>query len=106
MIGAPVWLQVHVVDGQMTITPTTPMPTVGAKLADTESIALCLLNAGKAIGCRVDYTPANVGPYALCKALLDPEDLGYSATAEIRDRARWAMGLPAAEYFVKARVTN
>jgi hypothetical protein len=40
---------------------------------------------------------------ALAEDLLHPEQLGWAATAEIRDRARLCLGIPACESHLKAR---
>jgi len=98
MTSAPVFIAVQVIDGRMVASTTMAKPSVGAKPSDCETIALSLMAAARAVGCTIDYTPAHVAPYELCKDLLNPEALGFSATNEIRDRARMAIGLRAVEH--------
>lgn len=97
MQSESVFIEIKMLDGEMVILPSMPTPAVGAKLTDTQSIALAMTNAGKAIGCRVDYAKG-VAVHALARALLDPEGYGYHCSKEMRDAARQALGITKNEY--------
>lgn len=46
---------------------------------------------------NVATKPATSGPEGFCRAVLNPEDLGFAVGKEVRDRAREALGLPRVE---------
>lgn len=69
-------------------------PTIGAPCSPAQGAALAIIaRTRREWGFEPQPTsPAqNDGPMGLCRALLDPEDLGHAATAEIRLRAVQAL---------------
>lgn len=74
--------------------------------ASLHTMAWDLLAFASIKGCRVGgaVTAPRVNPVlliGLANALLDPEQLGYAVTAEVRDMARLALGMPAVESHLK-----
>lgn len=75
-------------------------PLAGQACSPAESAALEIMNRTRKDWGIEPQTWARTAvetPEGLCRALLTPEDLGYSVSPEVRDRARLAMGLPAVE---------
>lgn len=80
-------------DGQAWV--DMPSPRAGNRLTADQSAALHALTSLAAEGVRVNY---DGNPLAsLAADLLNPEQLGFSVTPEVRDRARIALGMPAVE---------
>lgn len=75
-------------------------PLVGQACSPAESAAMEIMNRTRkdwGIEPQTWERTAVETTVDLCRALLTPEDLGYSVSPEVRDRARRAMGLPATE---------
>lgn len=73
-------------------------PTVGAPCSAAQGAALAIIART-----RLEWSarqpahrpPPADGPTALCRALLDPEDLGHAVNQEVRERAKaalWGVG--------------
>lgn len=78
------------------------VPAPGKQAGVAEAMALDLVNAAHKRGATV-VPPGCTGQlnahwaFFLASALLNPEELGHSATPEMRGLARMAMGMSAAE---------
>lgn len=75
-------------------------PAVGRTLTPAEALATELLRTCSHQADQVSYLDQTANITVLRNALsrlLDPEDLGHAATAEMRDMARVALGMPASE---------
>ena len=67
-------------------------PAVGRTLTPAQALAMDLLRTCKAQAREVRYGADQVPLVALAHSMLDPEALGYAVPAEVRDRARVALG--------------
>lgn len=72
-------------------------PAVGRGVTPAEALAMELLGTAFRRGAHVVYDKHQVPAIALALELLDPEGLGFAVTAEVRDRARVALGRKAVE---------
>lgn len=73
-------------------------PTVGAPCSAAQGAALAIIARTRIEWGFVPQQPRTKpadGPTALCRALLDPEDLGHAVSQEVRERAKqalWGLG--------------
>lgn len=68
-------------------------PTVGAPCSPAQGAALAIIARTRrewGFEPQAARQPAD-GPTALCRALLDPEDLGHTVNQEVRERAKAAL---------------
>ncbi len=65
-------------------------PQVGAACSPAQGAALTIIARTRK---EWGYLPRRAadGPTALCRALLDPEDLGHAVPQEVRNRAKQAL---------------
>jgi len=69
-------------------------PQVGAPCSAAQGAALAIIARTRREWGFVPATPqapSEHGPTALCRALLDPEDLGHAVPQEVRERAKRAL---------------
>ena len=81
-------------------------PVVGHGLTAAEALAMELLGTAFRLGAHVTYDPAQVPLVSLANDLLHPEAFGHSVTAEIRNRARHALGRAAVLSDVEPALTR
>lgn len=91
-------LCVRILDGRLTLVSAMAKPTAGAPLSTAETVAISLQSAARAVGCELAFVPALIPSIHMAQRLLDPEDLGYTATKEIRDIAREVLGVTKNEF--------
>lgn len=91
-------LCVRIIDGRMALVSAMAKPCAGVKLSNTETIALSLQSAARAIGCELVFDANRIPAERLAKRLLDPEDLGHAVTREVRDIARDVLGVDKNEF--------
>lgn len=75
-------------------------PHVGQACSAAQGYALEIIARTRrhwGVGTKAATKPATSGPEVFCRAVLDPEDLGFTVNKEVRDRAREALGLPRVE---------
>lgn len=93
-----VTLCVRIIEGRMTLVSAMPKPHAGGKLSSTETIALSLQSAARAIGCVLDFDAGHIPAMHLAQRFLDPDDMGYTVPKEVRDSARDVLGVAKNEY--------
>lgn len=89
-------------EARLAAVPLQEQPGSGFAQASVHTMAWDLLAFASIKGCRVggDVCATRVNPVrliALANAVLDPEQLGFAVTGEVRDMARLALGMPAVE---------
>ena len=65
-------------------------PQVGAPCSAAQGAALAIIARTRKEWGHLPRTAAD-GPTALCRALLDPDDLGHAVSHEVRNRAKQAL---------------
>lgn len=78
--------------GHVSIRTDAPVPRIGASCSQAQGLAMELLTASTRRGAHVVYDTEHSPAVALLHDLLSPEGLGFAVTAEVRDRAREALG--------------
>lgn len=86
------------IDGRLTLVSAMAKPTAGAPLSTAEAVAIRMQSVARAEGCELAFVPALIPAIHMAQRLLDPDDLGYTATREIRDIAREVLGVTKNEY--------
>jgi len=72
-------------------------PHVGAPVTPAQGLSLDLCSVAAHAGHSVLASERGTPLLAFVNSLLDPEGFGYAVTAEVRDGARVALGMPAVE---------
>lgn len=81
-------------DGSVSVRTDAERPLVGRGVTVAEALAMELLGTAFKRNAEVVYDPHQVPAISLALELLDPEGLGFSVTAEVRNRARDVLGRP------------
>lgn len=89
----PIYLCVHQVGDAVVVSTTLPEPRLGAKLTDTEAVALSLCRAAKHLTGPVDHTPRNVPAWALAQDLTDTDMYGLDIPTEVKRHALRVRGV-------------
>ena len=88
--------------GSVHVTTDTGAPCIGQPRTPAESLAMDLLRQCKAQATHIKYgTPCATLAGQLLADLLHPEALGHAVTAEVRDRARQCLGMPAVSHLAQ-----
>lgn len=93
--------------GQVDIACSMPQLASVAEKTGLHAMVWDVLAFAALKGCRVGghVAPGRVNPVllvGLARAALDPEQFGFAVSAEVRDAARRALGLPAVEVAPRA----
>ena len=86
--------------GLVSVDTNADRPKIGQTVTPAESLAMDLLRTCEKQATQTNYKQATADVMRMrvgLRRLLDPEDLGHAATAEIRDMAREALGKTAVE---------
>lgn len=89
----------HTVQLTLTDTPTGRVnvrssfePAIGRSTSPAQALSMDMCRQATHVGHSVTHSEAHAPLVAFARRLLDPEDLGYAVTPEVRDRAREALG--------------
>ncbi|MDP9891257.1 hypothetical protein J2W32_000354 [Variovorax boronicumulans] len=84
--------------GRVSVRTDALPPKVGLGVSQAQGLAMEFLGTALKRGLEVVYDRNQVPLVSLAVELLDPEGLGFACTAEVRDRARLALGRDAIEH--------